>query len=223
MNLVYLIAFGAECLEQFKLLYRGLKLCDVDILLITDQNYLENKVNVIRVEPVEKARDQFIFRININNYCDITKYDRVWYMDCDMLIFGDIFQVESDAIIVSREQFNMNHDCFASALTHEERIKYYNLPAINGGFYSVPKRYYAFFSDYKLQVERFIEEQPNINIPEQQVLNAMYARGNYDFELMDIGFPEKGVKGDEMIYHFACYKFEDKLKLMKKAWQLRTK
>jgi hypothetical protein len=213
-QLVYLVAFGSECLEQFKLLYKGLRLCDVDVCLITDQNYLEEKVNVIRIDTVKDARNQYIFRIGFQDYINIEDYDRVWYMDCDMLIFGDIFKVESDAIIVSREQFQMNHDCFASALTHEERVKYFNLPAINGGFYSVPKHYFDFFDDYKAQVERFIKDRPEVNIPEQQVLNAMYARGKYDFELMEVGFPEKGVRGDEMIYHFACYQFKDKLKLM---------
>ena len=224
MTLVYLIAFGSECLEQFKLCYKGLKQCDVDVLLITDQNYLEDSVNVIRVDTVPKARDQYIFRTNITDYVDISKYDRVWYMDCDILIFGDIFQVKSDAIIVTAEpKWTMGHDCFASALTHEERVKYYHYPAINGGLYSVPKHYYLFFDVYKLQVERFIKENPNINIPEQQVLNAYYARNKGMFELLDIGFPEKGVKGDELVYHFACYKFEHKLKLMKQAWRSRTK
>ena len=224
MTLVYLIAFGAECLEQFKICYQGLKLCDVDVTLITDQNYSESKVNVIRVDSMTAPRDQYIFRTSITDYIDIYKYDRVWYMDCDILVYGDIFQVKSDAIIVTREpKWTMGHDCFASALSHEERVKYYHYPAINGGLYSVPKHYYLFFDVYRLQVERFIKESPEINIPEQQVLNAMYARNLYKFEILDIGFPEKGVRGDEMVYHFACYKFEDKLKLMKQAWRSRTK
>ena len=224
MTLVYLIAFGAECLEQFKICYQGLKLCDVDVTLITDQNYSESKVNVIRVDSVTAPMDQYIFRTSITDYIDISKYDRVWYMDCDILIFGDIFQVKSDAIIVTAEpKWTMGHDCFASALTHEERVKYYHYPAINGGLYSVPYHYYPFFNEYKDEVERFIKESPDINIPEQQVLNAMYARNLYKFDILDIGFPEKGVRGDEMVYHFACYKFEDKLKLMKQAWRSRTK
>lgn len=224
MTLVYLIAFGAECLEQFKICYQGLKQCDVDIVLFTDQKFKADKVTVIPVKTVPKAKDQYIFRTAITDYLDLRDYDRVWYMDCDILVFGDIFQVKSNAIIVTREQkWTMGHDCFASALTHEERVKYYHYPAINGGLYSVPYHYYPFFNEYKDEVERFIKESPDINIPEQQVLNAMYARNLYKFEILDIGFPEKGVKGDEMVYHFACYKFEDKLKLMKQAWKSRTK
>lgn len=224
MTLVYLIAFGAECLEQFKLCYKGLKLCDVDIVLFTDQKFKADKVTVIPVKIVPNAKDQYIFRTAITDYLDLRDYDRVWYMDCDILIFGDIFKIDSDAIIVTREpKWTMGHDCFASALTHEERVKYYSYPAINGGLYSVPKHYYMFFDVYKLQVERFVKGNPEINIPEQQVLNAYYARNKEMFEIMDIGFPEKGVKGDEMVYHFACYKFEDKLKLMKQAWKSRTK
>lgn len=221
-TLVYLVAFGSECLAQFKLCSEGLKRCKVDIALITDQSFTDDLIKVYKVDTIPNAREQYVFRTSFQDYIDISAYDRVWYMDCDFLIFGDVFQVESDAIIVSAEpKWPMGHDCFASALTHEERVRYYNLPAINGGFYSVPERYYRFFSDYAHQVARFIKNNPEINIPEQQVLNAMYARGGYDFELMDIGFPEKGVKGYELIYHYACYQFKDKLKLMERDWRAR--
>ena len=225
-QLVYLVAFGAECLEQFKVCYHGLKLCDVDVALITDQNYLEESVNVIRIETIPNNREQYAFRTGFQDYIDITEYDRVWYMDCDILIFGDIFQTEAEGILVSNEpKWTMGHDCFSGDLTAVERGLYWNLPAINAGIYSVPKKYFHFFEFYNLQVEALMKRNLHINIPEQMVLNSIYARyqENWLIELIEVGYPEKGVRGDEMIYHFACYQFKDKLELMQKAWQSRTK
>jgi hypothetical protein len=227
-QLVYMVAFGAECLEQFKVCYQGLKLCDVDVALITDQNYLEDKVNVIRVDTVPNAREQYAFRTGFMDYIDIGKYDRVWYMDCDILLFGDIFSTygNADGILVAHEpKWTMGHDCFSGDLTAIERGLYFNLPAINAGIYSVPKKYYHFFEFYNLQVKALMQRNLFINIPEQMVLNSIYARyqENWLIELMEVGYPEKGVQGDEMLYHFACYQFKDKLELMKSAWQSRMK
>lgn len=227
-QLVYLVAFGAECLEQFKVCYQGLKLCDVDVALITDQNYLEEKVNVIRIETIPNAREQYAFRTGFQKYIDISGYDRVWYMDCDFLLFADIFTMyaNADGILVSNEpKWTMGHECFSGNLTDYERRLYFNLPAINAGIYSVPKKYYHFFDFYDLEVKALMKRNLHINIPEQMVLNSIYARyqENWLTELIEVGFPEKGVRGDEMVYHFACYQFKDKLNLMKQAWQSRIK
>ena len=227
-QLVYLVAFGAECLEQFKVCYKGLKLCDVDVALITDQNYFEASINVIRVDTVPNSREQYAFRTGFRDYIQIDSYDRVWYMDCDFLIFGDIFKAHesADGILVSNEPaWTMGHECFSGDLTDYERRLYYNLPAINAGIYSVPRKYFHFFEFYDLQVKALMKRNLFINIPEQMVLNSVYARyqENWLVELMEVGFPEKGVRGDEPVYHFACYQFKDKLKLMQKAWEQRVK
>ena len=227
-QLVYLVAFGAECLEQFKVCYQGLKLCDIDVALITDQNYFEASINVIRVDPVPNSREQYAFRTGFMDYISIWNYERVWYMDCDFLLFGDIFLTYSnaDCILVAHEPtWTMGHDCFSGDLTAIERGLYWNLPAINAGIYSVPKKYFHFFEFYNLQVKALMQRNLFINIPEQMVLNSIYARyqENWLIELMEVGYPEKGVTGDEMLYHFACYQFKDKLELMKSAWQSRMK
>jgi hypothetical protein len=228
-QLVYLVAFGAECLEQFKVCLQGLRRCNIDISLITDQDYIDPWVKVYKVETVPIVREQYAFRTGFQNYIDISGYDRVWYLDCDFLIFGDVFTTykDADGILLSDEPaWTMGHDCFSGDLTAVERGLYWNLPAINAGIYSVPKKYYHFFEFYDLQVKALMTRNLHINIPEQMVLNSIYARyqDNWLMELLPgVGFPEKGVRGDEMLYHFACYQFKDKLELMKTAWQSRTK
>jgi len=228
-QLVYLIAFGAECLEQFKLCYRGLKLCEVDIALITDQNYLEDNVTVIRVAPVPNAREQYAFRTGFSDYIQIDGYDRVWYMDCDFLIFADIFKTyeSAEGILLSNEpKLTAGNPCFSGDMTDHERSVNFNGPAINAGIYSVPKKYFHWFAMYDHLVKGLMMRNLHINIPEQMVLNSVYVRykENFLMELMSgIGFPEKGVTGQEMVYHYACYKFDDKLNLMKRDWTSRVK
>jgi len=224
-DLVYLVAFGSECLAQFKLCSEGLKRCNIDIALITDQEFTDDLIKVYKVDTIPNAREQYAFRTGFRKYIDISNYDRVWYMDCDFLIFGDIFEAyKSDGILVSNEpKWTMGHDCFSGDLTAYERGLYFNLPAINAGIYSVPKKYFHFFEFYDLQVKALMQRNLHINIPEQMVLNSIYARyqENWLVELMEVGFPEKGVRGDEMIYHYACYQFKDKLKLMERDWRAR--
>jgi hypothetical protein len=226
MNLIYLVAFGAECLEQFKVCLQGLRLCRVDIALITDQPFTDDRVKVYQVETIPNAREQYAFRTGFQKYIDISIYDRVWYMDCDFLIFEDIFQIEADGILVAHEPtWTMGHDCFSGDLTAHERGLYFNYPAINAGIYSVPKKYFHFFDFYDLQVKALMKRNLFINIPEQMVLNSIYARyqENWLIELIEVGYPEKGVQGDEWVYHYACYQFKDKLKLMQRDWKLRVK
>lgn len=227
-QLVYLVAFGVECLEQFKMTLQGLKLCKVDIALITDQDFKDDKVQVIKMDSKLTNREHYAFRTEFQNYIDIGPYDRVWYMDCDILLFGDIFSIyqDADGILLSHEPaWTMGHECFSGDLTQLERQHYFNLPAINAGIYSVPKKYYHFFEMYDLQVKALMKRNLHINIPEQMVLNSIYARyrDNFLMEFIEVGYPEKGVRGDELIYHYACYKFGDKLELMRKAWESRIK
>jgi hypothetical protein len=226
-QLVYLVAFGPECLEQFNVCYKGLKKCDIDIALITDQNYNEEKVSVIRVEPVLNAREQYAFRTGFRDYIPIEDYDRVWYMDCDFLIFKDIFTYHSlaDGILLSNEpKLTAGNPCFSGDMTdHERGVNFYG-PAINAGIYSVPKKYFHWFAMYDHLVKGLMSRNLHINIPEQMVLNSIYVRyqGNFLMELMEgVGFPEKGVTGQEMAYHYACYQFKDKLDLMWRDWRGR--
>jgi len=218
-KLVYLAAFGPDCLELFKVCLSGLRNCEVDIILITDQYFFDERVKVIQyASPADRAHI-VSFRTRIKEFIDISPYDQVWYMDTDYVIKGDLFkQYEgNDNILLNIEPDSLvSNEHFCADLTEFEKELYKDVVAINAGIYCVPKRYFDFFEYYDLSVRCAYIRNPGMKIPEQQCLNSIYLRWHdvWQMEAIEgIGYPAHGVN-EGIVFHYACYPNENKLQLM---------
>jgi hypothetical protein len=226
-QLVYLVAFGQDCFKQFLLCLSGLRHCKVDIALITDQTYTSDDIKIYRIDSPKTVSEFYTFRTRFRDYIDIADYDRVWYMDCDFLVFGDIFEKYKDykGVLLSNEpRQRLGSEFFNGDLSKIEAKMFGHNPAINSGIYSAPKRYFSFFDFYHWSVKATQARNPDLDIPEQMALNSIYLRWKdaYEIELInDIAFPQQLIIGNEMAYHFACYKSKDKEGLMIKRWEGR--
>lgn len=228
-QMVYLIAFGKECLEQFKVCYSTIrKHSDIDVVLLTDQRAVIDGVKVVKVNPpipppnadrdVNKAQYHayFTFRTKIHHYVDLNEWDRVWYMDTDFILKADIFKTEHPGVLLCPEPGSYISDIhFSGALTQNEKQSNPYQRGINAGIYSIPRDKYGFFAYYEWAVNEMIQTSERAWLTEQHVLNMIFVRHrkSYDINLMqNIGFPAKKTTGGAL--HYACYPFEQKLKMM---------
>jgi hypothetical protein len=228
-QLVYLTVFGEEYLDQFRLCLQGLKECKVDIALITDMDFTDERVKVYRIQtPIDKVHICQM-RVEFQKYIDISTYDRVWYMDCDFLIFDDIFSkyADTETVWLNAEPLQILGDSefgqyFSLDLSPLERATYLQSPAISGGIYSVPKKFYNYFQFLDLSVQAAWVRWPAMWGVEQMVMNSIYLRykESWQFKLFDnkdIGFlcPRRGgVTGNELAVHCTLYQDD-----MKTIWQ----
>ena len=217
-QLVFLVAFGLDCLELFKVCLSGLRKCEVDICLITDQYFYDERVKVIQWACPADRSHIYSFRTRVREFIDIEPYDQVWYMDTDYVIHEDIFKkyAGNQNLLINKEpDSKVSNEHFSADLTEFEFNLYKDVDAVNAGMYCVPKRYFGFFEFYDLQVRQAWIRNPEMKIPEQQCLNTIYLRWykvwNMEF-IEGIGYPAHGTEG--IILHYACYPDDEKLKLM---------
>ncbi len=228
MQLVYAIAFGETCLKQFELIAEGLERCNIDILLITNKAYFSKRVKVLRVAGVQDTARQFAYRTQVFTLFDFSQYERVWYIDTDFLIFKDLFKkYESNQlnVFVCREpKTSMQNEHFSLALNRHEYYLAKPQQGINAGIISVPLRHVGFWEHYDNELRQYQRTVEREWIMEQQVLNRIYMRYRDRFHIKvfdpeDVGFPLKGVNSKEYTWHYACYKQNEKLPLMRIKWQ----
>jgi hypothetical protein len=217
-QLVFLVAFGPDNLELFKVCLSGLQKCEVDIALITDQYFFNERVKVVQyASPLDKSHI-YSFRTKVREHIDISNYDQVWYLDTDFVIKDDIFKTYAgnENLLLNIEPDSLvSNEHFCADLTEFERELYKDVPAINAGIYCVPKRYFNFFEYYHWSVELAWNRNPEMKIPEQQCLNTIYLRWHdvWQMEAIEgIGYPAHETEG--MILHYACYPNNEKLQLM---------
>lgn len=228
-QLVYLTVWGEKYLEEFRLCLAGLKSCEVDIALITDVDFKDERVKVYYAPPPPDSVHVCRFRVDLEKYIDITPYDRVWYMDCDFLVFEDIFSKYSDdefiyfnaepGQLLGESEFGVY---FNRDMTELEKKTYPDGVCISGGIYSVPKKHYNYFEFLRLWVCAAWVRKPLMWGVEQMVMNTIYLRYRDSwpmklFDEKDIGFicPRRGgATGDEMILHCTLYQNR-----MKEIWE----
>jgi hypothetical protein len=178
-QLVYLVAFGTDCLELFKVCLSGLRKCEVDIVLITDQYFFDERVRVVqRAAPADKSH-VYSFRTKVREFVDLSPYNQVWYLDTDFVIFGDIFKkyAGNENLLINKEpDSRINNEHFNADLTEFEKELYKDVVALNSGIYCVPKRYFDFFDYLDMQVRQAWIRNSAMKIPEQQCLNSVYLR-----------------------------------------------
>jgi hypothetical protein len=231
-QLVYLTVFGQEYMDQFKICLEGLKRCQVDIALITDQYFSDERVQTHKIQPPPDKLHICQMRVEFQRYIDIKDYDRVWYMDCDFLIFEDIFSkyADSETIWLNSEPGqllgNMEFGQFFNKdLSPLERSTYHNSEAISGGIYSVPKKYFNYFEFLNLSVQAAWVRWFNMWGVEQMVMNSIFLRYQESWPMRllspkDVGFlcPRRGgVTGEEMAVHFTLY--QDRMKPIWEAYE----
>ena len=91
-NLVFMVAFGDRCLEEFDLIYPPILGFGNDVLLITDKNIKRKGVEVLQFSKPEETQEMYKFRVHIYRVFDFSLYDSVCYMDTDVIMRRNIFE-----------------------------------------------------------------------------------------------------------------------------------
>jgi hypothetical protein len=215
MNLIYLVAFGQEYMEQFNCIYPLLRQMGNDIMLITDKDVNYKRVRLYRVRTPKDRSQMFKYRIFGYKAADFRKYDAVCYMDTDIIMHQDIFEKYNDGIFAAAEpNVMMDNEHFSGMLTPIERSKAEDMPALNSGFIVVSRKFHSFWPYYERVTEAAYRRRPWI--AEQHALNWIYFHDKFPvrlFDSQDIGWPVKGIPG-KYAEHFICLKNEDKIKWM---------
>lgn len=186
------VFFGqTKYLEQYKLCAETIPL-SWNTKVITDLHF-ENSCRMgecIQVPTPTTVYDMLTFRKRIPEFVDINKYDRIWYSDPDILFTGDILKKyeNNDNILLAYEpQCTIMHPCMSGGFDiielHDMEKK--RVSCINGGFWSIPKSKYEFFTQYKTLCDFFSSKWPNDMSTDQHVLNNLYHRGIIEAELFD--------------------------------------
>jgi lipopolysaccharide biosynthesis glycosyltransferase len=222
--------FGENYLKQFKVCAKTIP-SDWNVLVITDQNYLEDRFTVLRVDSPVSAYDCMTFRKRIPEFINIDEWDQVWHCDPDVLFTGDLLKKYSELpyskyIIVS-EETGTRIDCqeMGSGFNNVEleHLILNHSPAINGGLIGVPKLNNWFWEDYKERIDLFHEMKPDILSCDQQVLNILYI-WDYDYFALtdkeDVGFPTRGTQGN-LMNHYIGANIENKHELMQSDFDKR--
>jgi hypothetical protein len=216
--------FGEKYLNQFKVCAQTIP-ADWNVVVITDQNYLEDRFTVLRVEPPASAYDCMTFRKRIPEFVNIDDFDRVWHCDPDVLFTGDLLEKYSkppwDKYIIVSEEPMTRIDCPEMGMAFDffelEILVLNREPAINGGLIGVPKLFKEFWKVYRKHIDSFHRKYPDILSCDQQVLNFLYHRwevGAYALtDLEDVGFPTRGTHG-QMMNHYIGANLPDKDKIM---------
>ena len=218
-NLVFMVAFGKRCLQEFDLIYPSILGFGNEVLLITDKNIKRKGVEVLQFSKPEETQEMYKFRVHIYRVFDFSLYDSVCYMDTDVIMRRNIFEKYNDRIYVAKEpDVMMDNEHFCELLTNKERIEASTMPAINSGFFVVPKRLIDFWEHYEEITIKSYEKRPWI--AEQHAMNWIYfhERERWEMKLFDredIGWPVKGIEG-KYVEHYICLKNEDKIGWMRR-------
>jgi len=198
-QVIVFVFFGEQFVEQFRVCSHTIPK-SWNIKVITDVKFsipFENLFECIVVPTPTNVYDMLTFRKRIPEFIQIKKYDRVWYSDPDMLFTGDIlskYQNSDDILLAYEPNVSLRHPCLCGGFSEEElcELERINAPAINGGFYSVPKAKYDFFRQYKDLCNFFESKWPENKSTDQYILNNLYHRKLNEFKLFT---------SDEIKYH----------------------
>ena len=124
-NLIYFtVGFNPEYIELtywciYSLLYQGLSLENIDILIMCDQDYLKHVqeklpswVKIMIVEKNDTAVQSSMRKIEIFNYPEIDNYDKILYLDSDIVSVKNIkvfFEKELDPNVLYVKSENVDH------------------------------------------------------------------------------------------------------------------
>ena len=188
-QIIVFVFFGEQFVEQFKVCSKTMP-AYWNVKVITDVQFsIPMPISECIVVPTPSTVfDMLTFRKRINEFINIKKYDRVWYSDPDILFKGDILEKYSnsnDILLAYEPNTSLKHPCMCGGFSEEElqKLESINAPAINGGFYSVPKKKYDFFRQYKDLCNFFESKWANNKSTDQYILNNLYHRKLNEFIL----------------------------------------
>lgn len=220
VNLCYFVALGEKYLEQFKLAYQTAPK-NWNILLITDCDYVNDNIQIIKVEAPESFAERMMYRINIHKLIDINEYDNIWYFDTDILFKGDIIEkvgkVEN-VTVCYEPNVPLSHPCMDWGISEEDLQMYtsLNAPAINNGMYVVPKKMYNFFPYYYNECQFYYANNPEKVAIEQLVFNKLFYDALYTITLFDAELINYDNKTERTFVNHYIGMYDDKLEKMKK-------
>ena len=124
-NLIYFtVGFNPEYINLtywciYSLLYQGLSLENIDILIMCDQEYLQyvqaklpSWIKIMITESNSTAVQCSMRKIEIFNYTDIHHYDKILYLDSDIIALKNIqifFDKELDPNVLYVKAENVDH------------------------------------------------------------------------------------------------------------------
>lgn len=215
--------FGEIYLRQFQVCAKTIPE-GWNVVVVTDQDYRDSRFTVLQVDSPVSLYECFTFRKRIPDFVDITKFDRVWHCDCDVMFTGDLLgkyynPKYADFIIVSDEPMTtIDNEHMGRAIKPVllQKLVTDRAPAINSGLIGVNKDQNSFWNNYRILVEELYASRPDVLFPDQQILNKLYHESEFKFKLTDkddIGFPTRGTKGWLMNHYIGAY-IENKDKVM---------
>jgi hypothetical protein len=219
--------FGEKYLKQFKVCAKTIP-ASWNVVVITDQNYLDDRFTVYRVDTPRTAYECLTYRKRIPEFINLDDYDQVWHCDPDVLFTGDLLPKYGELpyskyIIVSEEpmtRIDNEHMGMTFNADELEGMVLRHAPAINGGLIGVPKSQVQFWAMYAGNIDTFHFGHPDILSCDQQILNLMYhvdwSIAKLDFALTDkedVGFPTRGLRGKLMNHYIGAY-IENKHEVM---------
>ncbi len=217
-QVIVFVFFGQKYLDQFLICHQTIPNY-WNVKVIADVECDIKGVEFIKVDTPPSVYEMLTYRKNIHYLIDINKYSQVWYSDPDILFTGDILAKYKniDNIMLSVEpKTSMRHPCMAGVFSESELLYLESIkaPAINGGFYMVPKNHYEFFEQYATLIDFFSSKWPNDRSTDQHVLNNMYHRKLNQFQLFtseDFGLHARD--GFKLVNHYIGMD-SDKIELM---------
>jgi hypothetical protein len=203
--------FGERYLKQFLVCAKTIPK-HWQVIVITDQQFEDDRFSIIWVDTPASDFDKMIFRRRIPEFVNIEAYDQVWHCDPDVLFTGDLLEKYgqlpySKYILVSDEPGTKITDREMGVGFDPQVLELLSLnhaPAINGGLIGVPKDQNGFWAKYSDYIDLFHSQFPDVMSCDQQVLNVIYHSRLFPFALIeseDIGFPTRGPLG-KLINHF---------------------
>jgi lipopolysaccharide biosynthesis glycosyltransferase len=246
MNLIYFTVGGVpeyvKLLELcLKSLYRSsLDLKDyVEIMVMCDEDYLQyveylktdyKYIDHIFLTPKNRDHIQVSMRkIEIYSFPDISKYDRVLFLDCDIVILEDIkpffieeLDINSDKLYVIPElEYHLQFFCFKSGFRkytteqHNE-IRKNNLKGFNCGQYLFIQNEHM--KNHFENIVNLVKTHSGEYFYEQSFMNYYFNLANkvdYRFEKY-VEFRPTEIKPTYIIYHMALatLSYQEKLNKM---------
>jgi len=190
-QVIVFVFFGEKYMEQFDCCLKTIPAREgIEIVVITDTiEYKGFCLDIIKVPTPATLYDMLTFRSRIPDFIDVNKYSQVWYSDVDILFKGDIldkYKHATDVMISHEPNAPLRHP-FINAWFNEQELQQMeaeHAPAINSGFFCVPKQQKDFWIKYKALCQ-FTGVLMQNKESEQCLMNHIYHRKQHSMKLFD--------------------------------------
>jgi O-methyltransferase len=252
MNLIYICVFHQKSyINLLELLVNSIEensgdLINTDILILTTSDFLPNikeKINnVFNVKYMILDNLTTLFqagcaRLNIFSYENIDKYEKILYLDTDILVaksLNNLFDLEiSSDKIYALEEGTIEHDYHGGQFFNESKdLRSKNLTAFTSGilFFKNTNAIKDLFVSINQHIQDYIYEKHNpipICLDQPFIIYNAIIQNKYDNQILKDYVQNKhdNILTDKVIYHFpgGPGNYESKYERMASFWSKLVK